>query len=222
MNKRPNIFVSFLELLGVKHTKDYSNQYFNEHPHRNNLYGLSKMLSDYGIENAAIRITDKEENLAEIPTPFMAPFGGDFATIHKVEPDKVSFLWKGSPHTLPVAKFVEAWSSVALLAEPPPTAIEPDYKKHRKTELLQRLVKALFFSAAGLILLLTYLEDALYASIGISLLLLINIAGVFISWLLMLKHLHIQSRYADKICSLFKIEDLQNFTDLNVEINPIV
>ena len=222
MNKRSNIFVSFLELLNVKHTKEFSSQYFNEHPHRNNLYGLSKMLSDYGIENAAIRITDKEENLAEIPTPFIAPFGGDFATIHKVEPDKVSFLWRGSPHTLPVAKFVEAWSGVALLAESSSSSIDPDYKEHRETETLQFFVKALLFSAAGFILLTSYLKGELYASIGISLLLLINIAGVFISWLLMLKHLHIQSRYADKICSLFKIEDLQNFTDLNVAINPIV
>jgi hypothetical protein len=63
-----NTFVAFLELLEVKHTKLFSEQYFNEHPHKYNLYGLSKMLTDYGIENAATRIADKENNITEIET----------------------------------------------------------------------------------------------------------------------------------------------------------
>ena len=204
MSKRQNIFISFLELLKVRHTKEFSNQYFNEHPHKYNLFGLSKMLSEYGIENAAIRITNKEQDLPEIQTPFIAPFGGDFAAVHKIKPDKVSLLWRGSEHELPVAKFIEAWNGIALLAEPPPTSIEPNYREHRKTELLGLLIKALLFSAGGFILLLTYLKSALYTTIGLSLLLLINLTGIFISWLLMLKHLRIRSQYADKICSLFK------------------
>jgi len=210
MNKRQNIFVSLLELLKVKHTKELSNQHFNEHPHKYNLFGLSKMLSDYGIENAATRITDKENDLPEIQTPFIAQFGGEFAAVHKVESDKVSFLWKGSPHILPMTKFVDGWSGVVLLAESSPASIEPDYKKHRKTELLQLLIKTLLFSACGFILLLTYLKGAFYTSVGFSLLLLINLTGVFVSWLLMLKHLRIHSQYADKICSLFKQSDCNN------------
>ena len=57
MNRKntDNVFTSFLEILKIKHTRAFSNKYFNEHPHKYNLFGLSKMLSDYGIENAAIR-----------------------------------------------------------------------------------------------------------------------------------------------------------------------
>jgi len=29
-----NIFVNFLDLLKVKHTKDFSNKYHNKHPHK--------------------------------------------------------------------------------------------------------------------------------------------------------------------------------------------
>jgi len=207
MPKRQNIFVSFLELLKVRHTQEFSNRYFNEHPHKYNLYGLSKMLSEYGIENAAVRITDKERDIFDIETPFIAPFGGDFAAVDKVTPDEVSLLYQGNRHLLPAAKLTEAWTGIALLAEPPPTAIEPDYKKHRNTELLSLLIKALLFSGGGFILLASYLKGGLYANIGISLLLVVNLMGVFISWLLMLKHLRVQSRYADKICSLFKQSD---------------
>ena len=53
-----NVFMSFLELLKVRHTKSFSDKYFNEHPHKNNLYGLSLMLSDYGIRNAGTQIED--------------------------------------------------------------------------------------------------------------------------------------------------------------------
>ena len=94
--KEKNVFISFLSLLGVRHTDTFSGQYFNEHPHKYNLYGLSKMLSDYGVKNGAIRIPDKESDVSKIETPFIAQFGGDFVTVHKVEQDRVSFFWKAN------------------------------------------------------------------------------------------------------------------------------
>ena len=103
-----NSFVTFLDLLGVKHTLSFSAQYFNEHPHKYNLYGLSKMLADYGVENAATRIEDKETNIVNIQTPFVAQFSGDFVVVNKVDAENVSFLWKGVKHILAVTKFVEA------------------------------------------------------------------------------------------------------------------
>ena len=33
-----NTFVTFFELLEAKHTQSFSNQYFNQHPHKNNLF----------------------------------------------------------------------------------------------------------------------------------------------------------------------------------------
>jgi hypothetical protein len=54
-NKGQNILDTFLELLKVKHTKDFTGKLFNEHPHKYNLFGLSKMFSDfwYSFFNAA-------------------------------------------------------------------------------------------------------------------------------------------------------------------------
>ena len=88
MEKKKNTLVAFLDLLGVKQTQSFSEQYFNEHPHKYNLFGLSKMLTDYGVENAAISIEDKENDITEIEK-----------------------------------------------------SIEPDYKKHRKAELIDQLKK---------------------------------------------------------------------------------
>ena len=155
--KGKNVFESYLTLLGVRYTKSFSGQYFNEHPHKYNLFGLSKMLSDYGIENAATRISDKESNLSEIQTPFIAQFSGDFVAVHKVDPENVYFLWKGASHVLAIAKFIEAWTGIVLLAEPSEKSIEPDYKEHRKTETLNLLKRLSFLSAIGLIAVLAYI-----------------------------------------------------------------
>ena len=208
-----SVFVSFLDLLKVKYTKDFSNQYFNEHPHKNNLYGLSKMLSEYGIENAATSIADKEHDIHEISTPFIACFSGDFVAVQKVEHSEVSFLWRGINHTLTVAKFIEGWTGVVLLAEASEKSIEPDYKQHKKVEWQGLLRQGLLFLACGLIAGLAYVSQSLYKDVGISLLLLVNIAGLYTSWLLLLKQMHIQSQYADKICSLFKQSDCNNVLD---------
>ncbi|MCL2651738.1 MAG: cysteine peptidase family C39 domain-containing protein [Candidatus Azobacteroides sp.] len=131
MKNRQNAFVALLALLNVKHTNDFSNEYFNEHPHKYNLFGLSKMLSDYGIENAATRVDNKEKDIAEIETPFIAHFGGDFVVVHKIESDIVSFLWRGVKHILPVSEFSSAWSGIILLAESSDRSIEPDYRVHK-------------------------------------------------------------------------------------------
>jgi len=157
--KGTNSFVNFLDLLKVKHTKDFSDRYFNEHPHKYNLFGLSKMLSDYGVENVATRIEDKERDIAAIETPFIAHFGGDFVVVCQVESEKVSFIWRGIDHVLAVSEFIESWSGVVLLAESSEKSIEPDYKEHRKSERLNFLKKTALFAACGLILLLALINQ---------------------------------------------------------------
>ena len=69
--------------------------------------------------------------------------------VHEVTDEKVSFLWKGANHDLPVAKFIEAWDGVVLLARSSKKSIEPDYKEHRKTELLNLLKKQRSFPPAA-------------------------------------------------------------------------
>ena len=106
-----NRFVTFLDLLKVRHTKSYSNQTFNEHPHKNNLYGLSKMLSDYNIRNAATKIEDKENDIFNIECQFVAYSGGDFMVVEKVEAEnagetgKVHFIRNGKKLAIPVLQF---------------------------------------------------------------------------------------------------------------------
>jgi len=249
-----NTFTSFLELLKVRHSRSFSEQYFNEHPHKNNLYGLSKMLSDYGIRNAATQIEDKENDLFNIACPFVAYMGGDFVVVNNVETrhtlsstgetgetgeigetGKVHFVRNGKKIVIPVSQFIRSWSGIALLAEPSPDSCEPEYKAHRKKDLLTIAQKSILALACTLLLGITYFTTHISpispisptsptspispispilsispTPLGSSLLLLVNLVGIYICYLLVLKQLHIQSRYADKICTLFSQSDCNN------------
>ena len=210
MKKQQNTFVTLLDLLNVKYTQDFSNRYFNEHPHKYNLFGLSKMLSDYGVENAATKIAGREKDIYEIETPFIAHIGSDFVVVYKVEFNKVHYLWNGKKISITIQQFLQSWSGIILLAETSHNSIEPDYQEHRKKELWSIAQKSILFLAGVLIFVIAYPYRSLFANLGVSLLLLVNLAGVYIGYLLVLKQMHIQSQYADKICSLFSKSDCNN------------
>ena len=219
MKSGQNVFVSFLELLKVKHTGKFSNRYFNEHPHKNNLFGISKMLSDYGVKNAGTRIEDKEKDLFNIECPFIAHIGG-FVVVYKVENPSpalpqgeggvVHYIWNGKKINITVEQFLKSWSGVILLAETTPNSLEPDYKEHRKKELFHIAQQAILIVAGVLIFGLTYFHNSIYSNLGITLLLIVNLIGAYIGYLLVLKQMHIHSQYADKICSLFSQSDCNN------------
>ena len=205
-----NILTSFLELLRVKHTKSFTHRHFNEHPHKYNLYGLSKMLSDYGIENAATKIEDKENDLLRLELPFIAHTGSDFVVVYKIDNDNISYFWNGKKITIPVSQFLQTWSGVLLLADVSPQSGEPNYAENKKKELFSVVQKGILAIAGVLIFGLAYIYQSLFSNLGITLLLLVNLSGVYISYLLLLKQMRVHSQYADKICSLFSKRDCNN------------
>lgn len=206
-DKSKNVFTTYLDLLGVKYTDTYSNKYFNEHPHKYNLFGLSKMLSEFNIENAAIKIEDKNSGLSELEVPFIAHIGSEFVVTNKITPKQVSYIWNGKNVETTPEEFCETWTGITLLAEPDEESTEPDYGKHLLEERTQNLKKIGLFSLCLLLLSFIYANNVAYTGLGSNLLLLFSLVGVYISYLLAQKQMKVQSNYADKICSLFKKSD---------------
>lgn len=206
-NKDSNVFTSFLELLNVKHTKSFSNKYFNEHPHKYNLYGLSKMLSDYGVENAATKIEDKENNIQNIETPFIAYTGIDFIPVYQITNDSVSYISDNGNTSISHKDFCLIWTGITLLAEPDSKSEEPNFKANKRKELFGLIQKILLLITVFFIFLYVYITKFHYSNLGITIELFINLVGIYIGYLLVQKQMQIHSRYADKICSLFKQGD---------------
>ena len=133
-----NIFTAYLKLLKVKHTKSFSRKYFNEHPNKYDLYGLSSMLTDYGIDNEGLRLDNKQENLPLLDAPFIAYSGNDFVVVSKNTPQKIDYIWRNKTISVTVDEFLKIWSGVVLLAEANVNSGEPDYWLHRKKELFKK------------------------------------------------------------------------------------
>lgn len=175
-----NIFTKFIGLLKVKHTKYFSEKYFNKHPYKHNLYGLSSMLSDYGIENVGLKLDDKQNNLPLLITPFIASIENDFVIVHKNTSEKIEYIWKNKNISVTVDNFINSWSGVVLLAEPNETSGEPDYKIHRQKEVYKYLGKFLLLFLSCLCIGMLFVSQQLFHYLGLSFLFLINLTGIYV------------------------------------------
>jgi uncharacterized membrane protein len=207
-----NVFTTFLGLVGVKYTNTFSRQYFNEHPHKYNLFGLSSMLKDYGIENAGIQITDKNE-IRSIEPPFIAHTGNDFAVVDTIDKDNIRFIEGNKRIKIPLDEFLKIWTGYALIAETRKTSKEPGYEGHFQTEIFRKIQNISILTFVFFLFAFALISNKSYLHLETIMLVIISLEGIYIGYLLVLKQLHIQSNYADKLCSLFKYNDCNNILE---------
>lgn len=207
------ILSAFLRLLHVSHTRRYADGLYNEHPYKYSLYGLSKMLSDYNIENAGISINNKREGISKLEVPFVAHTGDDFVIVFKKEGNSISYFWQGNPFEISVDRFLDIWSGIVLLSEPNEYSIEPNYKENRRKECLRRIQQSLLILFMGGIFLFTYVAQKLFTNLGLNMSIFLNLMGIYICLLLTLKQMRMKSNYVDKLCSLFKKSDCNDILE---------
>jgi len=204
--KSDNVFTTFIDLLKVKHTKTYSDKFFNEHPHKYDLYGISDMLSNYGIENVAVKVNDKND-LFQIETPFIAHVSIDFVVVYRITENEVHYIWEGKKTYISLKGFFDVWTGVVLIAEPDENSKESGFSDNVKTEYINKYQKIIFYLTVCTFIVSSAIIFDLYKNIGLLLLITISLFGFYIGFLLVLKHLKIHSNNSDKICSLFKKSD---------------
>ncbi len=207
-----NVFTTFLRLAGVKYTGPFSRQYFNEHPHKYNLFGLSSMLTDYGAENMGVKMSDKDE-IHSLEVPFIAHTGNDFVVVETIGDNDIRFIGRGQKTRIPLEEFFKMWTGYALIVESDNKSKEPDYESHARKELFSTLQKIILVSAIVFLFIVAFISNKGYSQLGVLLLLAINIIGGYIGYLLILRQLHIHSDYADKLCSLFKHNDCNDILE---------
>jgi len=209
-----NVFVTLLDILNIKHTTYFSNKFFNEHNHKYNMSGLSDMLSDYGIKNQGFRFKDKNSALKELEPPFITKIDDNFVVIFYIDNKKIGYIHKNKNITELIEDFIKRWSGVVLLTEHDEFSEEPDYNNHRKTVILHFLKNISLILACIFILGIIGYKTNFYNNIFLITALLINIFGIYICYLLILKQVNIQNHIANKICSFFNYQsDCNNILD---------
>ena len=210
-----NPFVHYIDLLGVKHTKKYSGRVYNEHPFKNSLYAFSSLLFDYGVDNVTIQLLEEDKDIRKLEAPLVISLGFNIAIVSKIEKDTVTYTTLNNYKAKDsIEKFIDKhWDGIALLADTGPKSIEPDYFQHKLSDLFDAAQKYFLLLFCISIFIYTIWFKGLYLNAGIMSLLAVNLAGVLMSFLLILKHYQIQSNYADKICSLIQEGNCNDIMD---------
>lgn len=213
----PTIFSRFLAELGVPHTVEYSDVRFRDMTFKS-LFGLSHLLKEYGIDNTGIRVTDKSE-LTSIPVPFLAQTkGGVFVIVTDIDPsrDIVGYDSLGEKGCVSVSDFEQAWNGVALLAYPSGSSKEPDYGSHRLSEIVARMSRYVLALAALAVFAYFFITRHVYAHISTVLLTLFDCVGLYFSFLLLQKSLHIRTAASDRVCGVLEQGGCDSIMELKV------
>lgn len=202
MKKRASIFSDFLAELEVPHTTSASDAAFDGMNFKS-LFGFTRLLGSYGIESDVYRLADNSAAIT-IPAPFLAQTNSGFVIVTGHEDDRVTYKYHGRDYTVPAPDFVKSLTGVVLLAYPAEESKEPDYGKHRFYEIASTVKLWVLVLCAAALGVFGFIEAGLWRHLSTIFLTIVNLAGIGVTWLLILKSLKVSSNSADKICGILK------------------
>ncbi len=197
-----NILESFLDALEVRYTRMYADSLYDGHPHRDNMYGLKQMLDVYGVRTLGVYMETKD--LAALTYPCVLHTGNGFVIGCDGDEKRIVFWQKGERKEFTHEAFRQVWTGNALVVEDLEEAEEPDFRKHQRDSLLRmakRYCLLVLWCVAVVSGLVTHIGQIssfhLYFMIW-------NVMGLCICLLLMQKQVFGESRWGDRVCSLFQ------------------
>lgn len=138
-----NQFEFILKALKIPHTPYYAAKTYVSHPYYDSFWGITRMCEHYGISYRAFRMKDKSL-IHDLPQPFLAQTAHSFVLVTKADEQNVLYEEGGSYHTLPISRFLQLWTGVCLTFDTTCETREPNYKSHRRTNLLQMVSQRAF------------------------------------------------------------------------------
>lgn len=195
------ILSDLLSDLGVPHTVSYADRRFDRMTFKS-LFGLSKELEGFGVDSEALALGDKSADLPRLTPPFLAHTPDGFVIVENIGPDKVSLRAFDGPAEFAVPDFVKKWDGKVLLVYPHEDASEPDYSSHRFIELAIRAKRWVLAAALIFVFACGFIEAGLWRHVSTVLLTCISLAGLYVTYELLLKSYNIHSSRGDSICSI--------------------
>ncbi|MBD5369827.1 MAG: hypothetical protein HDR80_01600 [Bacteroides sp.] len=194
------VFSDLLACMGVRHTVHYSNRRFRTMPFQT-MFGLKKLLEEYGIGLVGLQLPDGTHPDG-IPTPFIAQTVKGLVIVRGVKDGKVDYLSQSVAETADAERFTSAMTGRVFIPVAGEGAGEPGYGEHRFTDMANYAKKWILGILAVALAGFLFVANGLYSHVSTVLLTLIDIAGLYITWLLVQKSAHIKNRHADAVCSV--------------------
>lgn len=207
----PTIFSALLAELEVPYTPCYSDRQFRQMPFKS-LFGMQRLLHSYGIDSAGFRVADNAD-LLSLPVPYVAQTARGVEIVTDIDPDRVITVTDSGARSMPRADFTRDATGVVLAVYPDEKSIEPGYVHHRRMMLIERMKGWAIWGALLFLLVWLYISGELYRSAGPSLLIAVDMAGLYMSYLLILKQLHFESAAADRVCGVIQTHGCNKVLD---------
>lgn len=203
-----NLLEQFLDELEIRYSRQFADRLYFEHPHRNNMYGLKKMLDVYNVKSIGIRVETKD--LALLNYPCILHVINDFVIGLDCNSKTITYLNHGKKVIESHNLFKKKWTGNALVVEEATEAVEPDYEENQWKDLALVIKNA---SIPFLLLVAVFVgltnnvgTNAKFEYIRIAL----SFGGLFTCALLLEKQLFGEGRLGDRVCSLFHHSDCNN------------
>lgn len=189
----------FLNILNVRHTNYFLKHFISQYPYANSLYGISALLSKFGISNECFEV-ESNDFIFDLTCPFLTYKENTLILILEfLDREKIKIFTEGRFEIISIDSFCKGWNFICLTAQVSSNSIEPRYRLNRIKEFKFRVF---------VILSLLFLICASFYLIGkgVELFLLFgtNVLGLLASFYSILKEENLDNKIANKICSLFK------------------
>ncbi|MDE6162886.1 MAG: thioredoxin domain-containing protein [Bacteroides sp.] len=115
-----------------------------------------------------------------------------------------------------IKEFLDLWSGAVLVPESTEASVEPDYEQHKREAVVISIQKILLLLNGIILAVIGLYQNHILQNSGLVLLLILNLIGIYIGYLLVQKQINIHSNAADNICSLFAKSDCNDILTLPV------
>ena len=201
--RNTSLLSDLLAALGVRHTTSYNDSSFRKMTFKS-LFGLSKLLETYGITSAAFVMEDRDQ-LDSLSVPFVAQIGhGRFVVVEEVTPSTVTVIENGTMTEMPRDEFMRRWKGLVMLVFTDEKSEEPHYAQHRFTEIATGAKRWVLAAALIVIGAYFFVVNGVWRQWPTVALTVLDLAGIYISYLLVLKTMHVSSSAADRVCSVLQ------------------
>lgn len=200
--KAHNIYIDFLKELQVPYTSEWSTERFDSMSFKS-LFGMQQLLKEYGVPSEGFSLPDKSK-FSSLPVPFIAATKSGLVIVTAIDSPDVKYLSQGVSESIPFAYFEKAATGEVFLAFPTADSREPEYRAHRFNESVKRLRDYGLIVGAFLLFLYLFITNRIYAEWSQILIMALDMAGLYFSFLLVQKTLNIKNRAADRVCKVLQ------------------
>lgn len=201
-SSKHSLINDYLTLLRVPHTQAYSNNRYASMPFHT-LFGFSRLLQEYGVNSEGYKLTDKTE-IRQLTPPFLAHTSRGFVIVTEMTDASIGYMSEGVNETMPFDEFLAAWDGNVLLSFPHTDAREPDYHRHRGLDFIACAKQWVLMALALSLLVYMFVTQGLYHHVSTYFIALIDLGGIYFTYLLVQKSLNIHNPAADKVCSVLQ------------------